>query len=167
MKMEEKKSKIKEIHSKKVRKFFLLVFPLNIISTFGIIYFFYIHLSATENLFFQFLSLIVIIIILFIFISITSHIQTEPIIVYKNGITPLETKLKILLYRKREFIHFNKIKIIKGLGKMEGVYRFSLILNNNKKLVQAVDSLEDLIFIQSAYKDYNNKKRKVLRVPKS
>ncbi|UCH89330.1 MAG: hypothetical protein JSV49_01395, partial [Thermoplasmata archaeon] len=104
-------------------------------------------------------------IIFFIILGLT-YLFADPIILYRNGIKVSEPKFILKILRIREFIHFNKIKKIKGLGKEDTWLRFYIELKNNKTIYQTLDSLEELKLILNTFKNYNINKRRPKRVLK-
>jgi hypothetical protein len=90
-------------------------------------------------------------------ILLINHLFAEPIILYTDSISPLETKLKVRLFGKRNIIHFGKIKRIENVEiDLNWIY-FVIVLKNGSKHYLNVDTFKDFKLIIDTFDKYKNK----------
>ena len=75
---------------------------------------------------------------------------------FKNGIIQRKSKLNIKI-NGNEMIHFREISEIINIGGATNRVRFNIILNNNKKILQFCDSLEEFNLILNTYHKYKER----------
>ena len=168
------------------RRDFLIFLLIGISFLIITIYFFYLISNSTSNLYEM--SLFFILIIASIFLIILSFfliLKIEPIILYDNGIVPYESKLKIDIIKKRDFIHLNQIRYfiitvedknqIKDFSQINEINKynkiskigdgieFRIVLTNNKIKRLILDKLKNIHLILDTfyrYKSINNNELK-------
>ena len=81
----------------------------------------------------------------------------EPLILFENGIMPYETKFKVKILGKRNFIHFNKIKKITFNSPDNVWYCLTIELKTKKEINRYIDKREETELILKTFNDYNRK----------
>ena len=124
-----------------------------------LIYYIYNNFLLQANNNFSLINYYLLIILTFIMIIIfiIAIIQVTPIELYKNGLKPLNSKIFIILKLHENFIHFKDVKelmilrrsVINGIG-------FLIILRNDKKIFQFVDTSKDYKKIINMYKKFKS-----------
>lgn len=112
-----------------------MLFLLIIFGNFGIFYIFYI------------IGLIGI-------IKTILELNFEFPVIYKNGISPIELKLKYIILKKRTFIHFNDIWKFPYHNNLNGGYAMRIYLRDGKSYIVEVDKKEDIDLILNAYEKF-------------